>query len=206
MDDATASQAFEPFFTTKDASTGSGLGLSMVYGIVKQSGGYTWIETAPAAGTVVHVLLPAIDHEPAPRPRVVTPHTAAPPVAGATLLLAEDDADVRALFCTFLRQAGYTVFDAADGQDALALFDLNADAIDAVVTDVVMPTVSGPALASAIRTRRPDVKVLYVSGYTEQLDLGVDAATGTALLQKPVTRTALLRQVAALLRHAHPTA
>ena len=206
MDEDTAGQAFEPFFTTKDSTKGSGLGLSMVYGIVKQSDGYTWIDTSPGAGTAVHVLLPAVDAAVGPRRQrhdtlVQTP---APPT-GATVLLVEDDPEVRSLFSRFLDQAGYAVIEAVDGRDALETFDARAADIDVVITDVVMPNVSGPALVSALRARRPDLKVLYVSGYAEQLE--ATAATGphATLLHKPVTRTMLVDEVAALLRGTLPS-
>jgi len=201
MDEDTAGQAFEPFFTTKDSTKGSGLGLSMVYGIVKQSDGYTWIDTSPGAGTAVHVLLPAVDAPVGPRrQRHDTLVQVPPPAPAATILLVEDDPEVRNLFSRFLDRAGYTVIEAVDGRDALETFDARASEIDLVITDVVMPNVSGPALASALRARRPDIKVLYVSGYAEQLE--ADAATGpnATLLHKPVTRTRLVDEVAALLR------
>ena len=198
MDAETAGQAFEPFFTTKDATRGSGLGLSMVYGIVKQSGGYTWIETAPGAGTTVHVLLPAVDEEPAVIHRDDGPSPARPEAPSGTVLLVEDDPEVRSLFSAFLRDGGYRVVEAADGQEALETFERQADDIDVVMTDVVMPNVSGPALASALRARRPTVKVLYVSGYTEQLELG-GPEPNTTHLAKPITRGALLKHIALLL-------
>jgi PAS domain S-box-containing protein len=201
MDEETAAQAFEPFFTTKDSAKGSGLGLSMVYGIVKQSGGYTWIDTAPGAGTAVHVLLPAVDdaplHAAAEAPSAATP--AADP-RGASILLVEDDPEVRALFSRFLETAGYTVHEASDGRDALDTFEAQDAAFDLVITDVLMPNVSGPALTTAIRARRPDVKVLFVSGYADELEAGTAHAPHTLLLHKPVSRPVLLDQVAALLR------
>ncbi|MEP7116939.1 MAG: ATP-binding protein, partial [Acidobacteriota bacterium] len=205
MDPETANQAFEPFFTTKDASRGSGLGLSMVYGIVKQSGGYTWIETAPGAGTSVHVLLPAVDEEAPAAQRDDPAGPARPETPGGTVLLVEDDPEVRSLFSAFLRDGGYAVVEAADGQEALETFERQADAIDVVMTDVVMPNVSGPALVSALRARRPNVRVLYVSGYTEPLELG-GPEPNTIHLAKPVTRGALLKHLAALLGGANPSA
>jgi PAS domain S-box-containing protein len=201
MDEDTASQAFEPFFTTKDSAKGSGLGLSMVYGIVKQSGGYTWIDTAPGAGTAVHVLLPAVPDAATAAP-AARPAAAAPAVAKghATVLLAEDDPEVRGLFSKFLESAGYTVVEAGDGRDALEAFERHAADIDLVVTDVVMPNVGGPALTSAIRARRPDMRVLFVSGYADELEAGTANAPNTVLLHKPVTRPVLLDHVATLLR------
>ncbi|MEP7116935.1 MAG: ATP-binding protein [Acidobacteriota bacterium] len=200
MDEDTAGQAFEPFFTTKDSTKGSGLGLSMVYGIVKQSDGYTWIDTAPGAGTAVHVLLPMVDAPVGPRRlRHDTLAQAPPPTAGTTVLLVEDDPEVRHLFARFLEKAGYTVIEASDGRAALDTFDTRADDIALVITDVVMPNLSGPALASALRARRPDIKVLYVSGYAEQLDATAATGPNATLLHKPVTRAALVAEVAALL-------
>ncbi|MGD9903091.1 MAG: ATP-binding protein [Vicinamibacterales bacterium] len=199
MDSDTAAQAFEPFFTTKDAARGSGLGLSMVYGIVKQSGGYTWIESAPAAGTAVHVLLPAVEGTVEPRRRRPAALQSGVDACRGTVLLVEDNADVRGLFTGFLRQAGYDVIEAADGQDALTLFDDAGRPVDLVVTDVVMPHMSGPALAGALRARQPDIKLLYVSGYADELDLDRSSQPRPTVLHKPVTRSTLVRKVAALI-------
>ncbi len=200
MDPDTAAQAFEPFFTTKDASRGSGLGLSMVYGIVKQSGGFTWIDTAPGAGTSVHVLLPAAHDDEVPAPRDDAGPQSRLESTGGTVLLVEDDPEVRTLFTTFLRDGGYVVREAGDGREALEMFERHADDIDVVVTDVVMPNVSGPSLASALRARKPDVRVLFVSGYTDELELG-SQDPHAAHVAKPVTRSALLKHVAALMGH-----
>ncbi len=198
MDSDTAAQAFEPFFTTKDASRGSGLGLSMVYGIVKQSGGFTWIESAPGAGTSVHVLLPAVYEEATFGGREDQPASTRVDTHGGTVLLVEDDPEVRTLFTAFLRDGGYLVREAGDGQEALELFERYADDIDAVVTDVVMPNVSGPSLVSALRARKPGVRVLFVSGYTDQLE--IDAADPLAShVAKPVTRSGLLKELSTLL-------
>jgi nitrogen-specific signal transduction histidine kinase len=184
MDGDTVAQAFEPFFTTKDPSRGSGLGLSMVYGIVKQSGGYTWIESAPGAGTAVHVLLPAVDAAVEPRRRRASALAPAGPRPAGTVLLVEDNGDVRALFSGFLRQAGFTVIEAADGRDALDQFDRQPGPVDLVVTDVVMPQMSGPSLVGAL---------------ADELALERASSSGPAVLHKPVTRAALIRAVTGLL-------
>ncbi len=205
MDESTAAQAFEPFFTTKDATQGSGLGLSMVYGIVTQSGGFTWIDSAPGAGASVHVLLPAVpDAVPAPGARIEARPVPVPQRHGG-ILLVEDDAEVRALFSTFLRQAGYDVLEAADGRQAVQVFDARHADIDVLMTDVVMPNTSGPALAASLRARNPRLKILFVSGYADQVEPDGDPPAGLAYLQKPITRMALLRQVAALLPPAAPS-
>ncbi|MEP7116936.1 MAG: ATP-binding protein [Acidobacteriota bacterium] len=200
MDADTAAQAFEPFFTTKDATHGSGLGLSMVYGIVKQSGGYTWIDSTPGAGTTVHLLLPArAAAAPAGARRADRARSTPPAAPRGGILLVEDDPEVRALFSTFLRQAGHDVVEAADGSDAVEAFNARQADIDVLVTDVVMPHIGGPALAATLRARNPRLKVIFVSGHAEQLELTPGTPDEMAYLQKPVTRLALLRQVAALL-------
>jgi two-component system, cell cycle sensor histidine kinase and response regulator CckA len=198
MDPETAAQAFEPFFTTKDSSRGSGLGLSMVYGIVKQSGGFTWIESAPGAGTSVHLLLPAAQDDAVVAPRGDVEPAASDVSRGGTVLLVEDDPEVRSLFSTFLRGGGYAVHEAGDGEEALHIFERHADEIDVVMTDVVMPNVSGPSLASALRARKPDVRVLFVSGYTDQVEVQRDDPLA-GHMAKPVTRGDLLVRVAELM-------
>jgi two-component system cell cycle sensor histidine kinase/response regulator CckA len=197
MDAETAAQAFEPFFTTKDASQGSGLGLSMVYGIVKQSGGFTWIDSTPGAGTSVYVLLPAVEDAATPsRDEPAVARQAA--TAGGRILLVEDDPEVRALFGVFLREGGYVVHEAGDGDEALQEFERMGADIDVVMTDVVMPHVSGPSLVGALRARKPGLRVLYVSGYTDQLEIdGHDPLA--AYVAKPVTRGALLDHLGGLL-------
>jgi two-component system cell cycle sensor histidine kinase/response regulator CckA len=172
----------------------------MVYGIVKQSGGYTWIDSTPGAGTSVHVLLPAVEE--AASPLRAEPAPAGPAVAaGGRVLLVEDDPEVRRLFGAFLRAGGYLVHEAGDGDEALQEFERTGADIDVVMTDVVMPHVSGPSLVGALRARKPELRVLYVSGYTDQLDIdGHDPLA--AYVAKPVTRGALLDRVATLLGRA----
>lgn len=137
------------------------------------------------------------------RPRVGPLATA--PVS-ATILLVEDDPEVRAIFAGFLRHAGYSVIEAADGTEALTALRERHGHVDVIVTDVVMPHVDGPALVDAVRSRQPDVRVLYVSGYDVETEPAADDAPETRHLRKPLTRTMLLDQVAALLGRGHSPA
>jgi PAS domain S-box-containing protein len=193
MDDATADRAFEPFFTTKGPGAGTGLGLATVYGIVQAAGGVTTIASTPGLGTVVTVTLPAMEVE--------LPATAAapdiavdePPLA-ATVLLVEDEDVVRDLTAAALSRSGYTVLEAASGEDALALVDGHVTQLDVLLTDVVMPGMRGPALAERLRDAHPELGVVFMSGYSDvEVDL---AATGAQWLQKPFRTTELCEAVA----------
>jgi hypothetical protein len=163
MDQATAVRAFEPFFTTKQHGLGTGLGLATVYGIVGQSGGQIWMESAPGSGTKVFVMLPALDSV-ADSPKVAPPRSAELP-GGATILVAEDDPAVRALVVATLQHAGHRVLVASTPAEAVALSDGLADTIDLLLTDVVMPGGNGPDLAERLVARRPALHVLLMSGY-----------------------------------------
>jgi two-component system, cell cycle sensor histidine kinase and response regulator CckA len=198
MDDATQAHLFEPFFTTKEVGKGTGLGLATVYGIVKQSGGYIWVYSEPGRGTTVKVYLPRVRG--ATEPAAPPPHPAAPPreVRGGheTVLLVEDAAPVRALARRSLEACGYRVLDASDGPTALELSARHGEAIDLLVTDVVMPGMSGRELAERLAPGRPSMKVLYTSGYTDDAMVrqGVLNA-GVAFLQKPFVPDSLARKV-----------
>jgi two-component system cell cycle sensor histidine kinase/response regulator CckA len=193
----TVARAFEPFFTTRDPGKGTGLGLSTVYGIVKQSGGYVWIDSKPGIGTAVYLLLPQSDEALAVGAPVE--HTALPHGSG-TVLLVEDEPEVRELLVQTLSHAGYTVVAAANGRAALEAFEAAGQPIDIIVTDVVMPETSGPALVRAARARRPDLKVLFISGYADEGATGEMAEdSSTRYLQKPFNREQLLRGIAELL-------
>jgi PAS domain S-box-containing protein len=201
MDEGTRARAFEPFFTTKSVGEGTGLGLATVYGIVKQSDGYVWIESAPGRGTTVHVCLPRVDGEVrAPRP---TP-SAAPMVTGPrTVLLVEDEDGVRDLTQRVLQRQGYVVFVARDGVEALALFEDHRDEIDVLVTDVVMPRLGGSELVHKVRAERPELPVLFMSGYARNAAVrGAPGDRRTRFLQKPFTVPAFQQAVAELLAHA----
>jgi signal transduction histidine kinase/ActR/RegA family two-component response regulator len=191
MDAGTRARIFEPFFTTKEPGKGTGLGLATVYGVVKQSSGYIFVESAPGAGARFEIYLPQVlekVQEPLAEERVAK-------VRGGreTVLLVEDEADVRALICEFLKAAGYQVLTAADGEEGLDIGQKLRDAIDILVTDVVMPRLRGPELAKRLRAMQPDLKVMYMSGYTEEF--GVSLLEGASFLQKPFSRDALLRQI-----------
>ena len=197
----TLEHAFEPFFTTKAAGRGTGLGLSTVYGIVKQSGGFIWIDSEPGTGTSVRVYLPPAAAEDEPEPGAA----AAPAPAGGmeTVLLAEDEEAVRRLAASVLRRGGYTVLEARDGEDALRIAEAFLGRIGMVVTDVVMPRMGGRELAARLRGTRPDVPVLYVSGYAEEAVRGDGVLDpGTHFIGKPFTADALLGAVRRVLDEA----
>jgi two-component system cell cycle sensor histidine kinase/response regulator CckA len=165
MDDLTQARIFEPFFTTKAAAKGTGLGLATVYGIIKQSGGEITVASQLGCGTTFQILLPASGSMAIEQ--AAAPEHAAVARGSETLLLVEDDALVRDLVRTVLRNEGYTILEAARGPDALAIAQRHAGTIDLLVTDVVMPQMSGRELAELLRQVRPKIKVLYMSGYTD---------------------------------------
>jgi CheY-like chemotaxis protein len=199
MTDETKLHLFEPFFTTKESGKGTGLGLSTTYGIVKQSNGYIWVYSELGHGTTFKVYLPRANRE----AMVATVSTeVTPPIQRTfeTVLLVEDEAGVRALSKRILENAGYRVLEAPNGDDAERVFAQHADSIDLLVTDVVMPGCGGPELLTRLHHRAPAVRVLYMSGYTEQSaahKAGIDS--GTPFVQKPFTAAELLRQVRAVL-------
>jgi CheY-like chemotaxis protein len=164
MDPQTKSQIFEPFFTTKDKGKGTGLGLSTVYGIVKQSGGYIWVESQPGMGACFEIVLPQVSGEQDQRPEHDEQSAYE---GGATILVVEDQHEVRVLSAQMLAEQGYKVLEAPDGQSALELFERHKDEIDLLLTDVVMPGISGRVVADRIREARPETRVLFMSGYTD---------------------------------------
>jgi two-component system, cell cycle sensor histidine kinase and response regulator CckA len=197
MDAATEGRIFEPFFTTKEPGEGTGLGLSMVFGIVKQSGGDISVDSELGRGTIFRLCFPRTDE-------LARPETVAPPQApvasdGATVLLVEDETQLRKLVATVLRGSGYNVLVASGPLEALALAHREKKPIDLLLTDVVMPQMSGKKLAVLLTAERPETRVLYTSGYAEN-DAG-PALSGTMLakevhfLPKPITPTSLLAMV-----------
>jgi CheY-like chemotaxis protein len=193
IDAETQSHIFEPFFTTKDQGKGTGLGLSTVYGIVKQSGGHTWVYSEPGHGATFKVYLPRVDGVELP---AAQPEGPAALKGSENIMLVEDDEAVRNLSRLVLEEQGYTVLAAESGAKAIEAFGPLATAIDLVVTDVIMPQMSGAELATRLQEMHPEVKVLYVSGYTEEATIhrGV-LLEGVEFLQKPFTPQGLARKV-----------
>jgi PAS domain S-box-containing protein len=194
MDEATAARVFEPFFTTKEQGKGTGLGLSTVYGIVKQSGGDVSVNSRPGVGTTFRILLPAVAGKADEANSGEAP--GAWPVGRETVLVVEDEDAVRLLVSEILKEAGYSVVTASNGEKALQVAAASEGPIHLLLTDVVMPRMGGRALAGEIRGLLPDAPVLYMSGYTTERAIrdGV-AADGIAFLQKPFTPDALVRKV-----------
>ncbi len=195
MDSATLSHIFEPFFTTKGRSQGTGLGLATVYGIVKQSGGTVTVLSEPGGGTTFKVYLPSTREAVEP---VAPPTIAAVPKRSATILLVEDDLAVRGFMKGILSDEGFTVLDCDAAAEALRL--AGSVAIDLLLTDVVLPDMSGPELVAKLRESGPRTKVLYMSGHTDNALFRKDAITnGGSFLQKPFTRHAVLQKIGELL-------
>jgi len=194
MNKQTASRVFDPFFTTKPLGKGSGLGLSTVHGIVTQSHGQIRVYSEPGHGTTFKILLPFDTGAENPMEEVL--QNVGPKRADAMILLVEDDARLRKLTARLLRDGGYTVLEAQNGEQAISLSQAHPGRIDLVLTDVVMPNKSGPQLVEALRATRPDLRFVYISGYTTGLlSDGSLLETGNFFLEKPFTRAGLLNTV-----------
>ena len=197
MDRATLARIFEPYFTTKGPGRGTGLGLHNVWEVVRECGGTLQVSSAPGQGAVFAVYLPLARDAAEPAPPPARP---APRAARETVLVVEDDGSVRALLREVLSRQGYTVLEACDGRAALSLAGAYAGPIHLLVTDCVLPHLSGDELAWRLRGRLPALKVLYVSGYPPaEADLPADAGSGAAFLEKPFTPAALTALVRELL-------
>jgi two-component system cell cycle sensor histidine kinase/response regulator CckA len=191
MDAETQAHIFEPFFTTKEQGKGTGLGLATVYGVVKQSGGFIWVYSELDKGTTFKIYLPRVDE---PAAAVVPVSSPAQVLRGTeTVLLTEDEQDVREVAREFLESAGYKVLQAPSGEAALGLAEEHAGAIDLLVTDMVMPGINGQELARRMRAARKELRVLYMSGYSEHAAEEAAKSEGSAVLAKPFSRSALLR-------------
>ena len=194
MTDAIRHRVFEPFFTTKAEGRGTGLGLATVYGIVKQSTGYIWVSSAPGAGATFDIYLPRVDEK---APPLVTglEERSEYPRGTETILLLEDEESLRQVTCECLTTNGYNVLQAGRGNHAIDMAEQYKGAIALVVSDVVLPDMSGPSVATKVRALHPEAKVLYVSGYAEVPVAQQLIAEGAILLQKPLSRGDLLRKV-----------
>jgi two-component system cell cycle sensor histidine kinase/response regulator CckA len=193
MDAATKSRIFEPFFTTKESGKGTGLGLATVYGVVRQSGGYIWVESSPGNGARFEIYLPqAVEKE-----EVISyERVPARSTHGSeTVLVVEDEDEVRSLASEFLRSAGYSVLTAKDGVEALEVSERLGGTIQLLLTDVVMPKMRGTELAQKLQACFPRLSVVYMSGYLEQDSWSKEILEKAIVLQKPFSRDMLIRRI-----------
>jgi CheY-like chemotaxis protein len=194
IDPDSQSRLFEPFFSTKDRPAGAGLGLATVYGIVNQSGGQIFCASEPGQGATFAVYLPRVDvSHPSAGPREHDPE----PIRGSeTILLVEDESAVRDLTRRCLEASGYRVLQAGSAEEALDAVSRHAGSLDLLLTDVIMPGASGPELSRRLLSDRPELRILYVSGYTDETIASQRLlADGASFLQKPFTPEALARKV-----------
>jgi signal transduction histidine kinase len=200
MDLKTQARIFEPFFTTKEVGRGTGLGLSTTYGIVKQSGGFIWVDSAPGQGSCFEVYLPQVLEKDNPVAKKTIPLPRVP--EALTILVVEDDSAVRDLAVRFLDTAGFRVLAAKDGVQALQLVAEHGSSIGALLTDVVMPRMRGTELAERLSNLLPDLKVVFMSGYLEHIEQSHNFIDHFLFLEKPFTREILLRTVNEAFRSA----
>jgi PAS domain S-box-containing protein len=202
MSNETLAHIFEPFYTTKASGSGTGLGLSTVYGIVKQSGGYIWVYSEPGKGSTFEVYLPRVE-DTAEQSASPQPPTQRSQRGTETILLVEDEEAVRDLIRTVLTEHGYEVVAARDTQHAIKISASHSREIHMLLTDVIMPGMSGRELATSVTARRPGIRVLFMSGYTDNvITTGGMLETGIAFLQKPFSPTTLVTKVREVLTAA----
>jgi two-component system cell cycle sensor histidine kinase/response regulator CckA len=196
---------FEPFFSTKEVGKGTGLGLSTVYGIVKQTGGFVYVDSEADKGTSFHIFLPRHIPEKDVQPEAVASNGAPTPAEAkpradltgqGTILLVEDEDGLRSLNARGLRSRGYSVIEAANGLEAMEALEAKDGAVDLVVSDVVMPEMDGPTLLKTMRARNPDLKIIFVSGYAEDaFEKSLPENEQFAFLPKPFTLSQLVAAV-----------
>jgi two-component system cell cycle sensor histidine kinase/response regulator CckA len=213
MDIETQAHMFEPFFTTKAPGKGTGLGLATVYGVVKQSDGWIWVDSAPGCGTTFKIYLPRVEESPIVEYRVENsaaqasqaqkqpssksaPSHPTTPKGTETVLVVEDQDGIRDIVRESLRRNGYTVLIAEDGNQALEMASAYPEPIHLLVTDLVMPNIGGRELAERLTPLRPQMKVLFMSGYSEHSTLNIEeTALSATVLQKPFSLEALAQNV-----------
>ena len=201
----TVAHIFEPFYTTKESGRGTGLGLSTVYGIVKQSGGYVWVYSEPGRGTTFKVYLPRVNEAVDALPGAKTKSQDRVKMGTETILLVEDEPDLRELTRTVLASSGYTIVEARNAEEAERLTESNGAKIHLLLTDVIMPGISGRELAKRILARHSAMRVLYMSGYTYNvIAQGGTLERGVSFLQKPFTPSALVEKVREVLDGVTP--
>ena len=209
MDEKTRSRVFEPFFTTKEVGKGPGLGLSMVYGFLKQSGGDIQVESEPGRGSVFTIHLPQQGPEP-PNPEERTEPTSVPdpPLSQVTVLVAEDEDALRRMIQKGLEKAGYRVLAAANGGEAVTQFAIQSEKIDLLLTDVIMPIKSGWAVSRELTHSHPGLKVLFMSGYTdEEMDIfGGVLDPSSHFIPKPFSISELIAKIQSILAGQPPGA
>jgi two-component system, cell cycle sensor histidine kinase and response regulator CckA len=201
MDAETISRIFEPFFTTKSLDKGTGLGLPMVYGVVKQSGGYIWVDSEPGEGSTFRIYFPRVEAELDRDAPDDSEPVAAPERTGRTILLCEDEAPVRSIARRVLERAGFHVLEAESGEQAMHIANKHLGPIHLVLSDVVMPRMGGRELLSAVRERRPGIRALLMSGYARrEFSEGHPVDAGVPFLEKPFTPAELVASVGKVLR------
>jgi two-component system cell cycle sensor histidine kinase/response regulator CckA len=194
MDEKTKALIFEPFFTTKEVGKGTGLGLATVYGVVKQSGGFIWVESSPGKGTAFEIYLPKAQGKPSELEKETKPLSSSR--GSETILVVEDESGVRELACAFLKVSGYAVLEAKDGLEALDVASQHQGKIDLVLADVVMPRMSGPDFLNRLKAIRPETKAILMTGYAEYS--GSDSQQTSfqrQILQKPFSIASLVEKI-----------
>jgi CheY-like chemotaxis protein len=198
MDEATLVHVFEPFFTTKDRATTTGLGLAMVHGSVAQHEGWTTVDSVLGKGSIFKIYLPRLDERAVPGQDVVK--ASVKHDRPATILVVEDEDAVRRLTVSILRAEGFQILEAANGGEAMAVVDRHKNPIDLILTDVILPGITGPELARQLTERMPSAKVLYTSGYPASAITSYGIVPGElAFLQKPYSPQLLVARIREIL-------